>query len=87
MSVGFDNGTIGIFDLLKNKNIKWLKIHQHRIVSLQYINDLMLVTSDEAGNTFITRICKGTLFYDVDSQLIMKMQSIACIRALPDKFK
>lgn len=54
------------------KNIKWLKIHANRIVSMSYINDLMLVSCDEIGNTFVTRICKGTLFYDIDSQLVLK---------------
>lgn len=32
----------------------------------------MLVSCDEIGNTFVTRICKGTLFYDIDSQLVLK---------------
>jgi len=67
LSVGFDNGVIGVFDLIKMKNIKWLKIHANRIVSMCYINELMLVSCDEIGNTFVTRICKGTLFYDIDS--------------------
>jgi hypothetical protein len=47
LAIGFDNGVIGIFDMINIKNIKWVKIHQIRIIALTYVNENSVVSGDE----------------------------------------
>ncbi|CAK60220.1 unnamed protein product (macronuclear) [Paramecium tetraurelia] len=87
LAVGFDNGVIGIYDLINMKHLKWVKVHQIRIVSLGYVNENTFVSGDEQGNCFITRCAKGRIFYDLDSQFIVKSQPMSIIRSIPVKCK
>ncbi|CAD8118752.1 unnamed protein product [Paramecium sonneborni] len=87
LAVGFDNGIIGIYDLINMKHLKWVKVHQIRIVSLQYVNEHTFVSGDEQGNCFLTRCAKGRIFYDLDSQFIIKSQPMSIIRSIPIKCK
>ncbi|CAD8196651.1 unnamed protein product [Paramecium pentaurelia] len=87
LAVGFDNGVIGIYDIINMKHLKWVKVHQIRIVSLGYVNENSFFSGDEQGNCFITRCAKGRIFYDLDSQFIIKSQPMSIIRSIPIKCK
>ncbi|CAK92894.1 unnamed protein product (macronuclear) [Paramecium tetraurelia] len=87
LAVGFDNGVIGIYDIVNMKHLKWVKVHQIRIVSLGYVNENTFVSGDEQGNCFMTRCAKGRIFYDLDSQFIIKSQPMSIIKSIPIKCK
>ncbi|CAD8115052.1 unnamed protein product [Paramecium sonneborni] len=87
LAVGFDNGIIGIYDLINMKHLKWVKVHQIRIISLGYVNENTFVSGDEQGNCFLTRCAKGRIFYDLDSQFIIKSQPMSIIRPITIKCK